>query len=364
MSQPPTRGSWILLALLLSACRTSTPDIRQPEPPTPTHVITPAPSERNREPAPAEPESTSEPTPLPPAAQPAVRARLSDGEALFAAIREQLQPPVCAGGALATRWRQRLARHPASIETQLRAALPRMARVTEAIMKAGLPAEFVFIPLIESGYRPTARGRGGPAGLWQFMAGTARAHGLRVDSRHDERLDPDRATAAAVEHLAVLQQEFGDWRASALAYNAGMGAVRRAFSRSGAREVDVSARRPSGLSSISYAYVAKLDAWSCLITHPDRYGLNLPTDAFTPLPNPEHPATEMATSPPAITPPDTGTPPATPATSPGIRRHQIQPGDTLWSLARRFGTTVAALRASNALADDDVLAVGRWLIVP
>ena len=42
----------------------------------------------------------------------------------------------------------------------------------------------------------------------------------------------------------------------------------------------------------------------------------------------------------------------------------VQPGDTLWRIAGRFGTTVSAIATANPGLDPANLAVGRELIVP
>ncbi len=44
--------------------------------------------------------------------------------------------------------------------------------------------------------------------------------------------------------------------------------------------------------------------------------------------------------------------------------YRIQPGDTLWSLARRFGTTADRLAALNGISPEAVLQIGRPLRVP
>ena len=43
--------------------------------------------------------------------------------------------------------------------------------------------------------------------------------------------------------------------------------------------------------------------------------------------------------------------------------HIVRRGDTLWSIARRYGTSVSRLRADNGLAADQALVVGQALIV-
>lgn len=74
----------------------------------------------------------------------------------------------------------------------------------------------------ESGFNPHALSPAGARGIAQFMPGTARRFGLRVDDRCDDRLDPVKSTWAAVEYLAVLQGMFGGRSDLALAgYNAG-----------------------------------------------------------------------------------------------------------------------------------------------
>ena len=44
-------------------------------------------------------------------------------------------------------------------------------------------------------------------------------------------------------------------------------------------------------------------------------------------------------------------------------RHQVAPGETLWSIARRYGTSVADIRELNGLADDCTIYVGQKLTV-
>lgn len=46
------------------------------------------------------------------------------------------------------------------------------------------------------------------------------------------------------------------------------------------------------------------------------------------------------------------------------RTHRLQRGDTLWSLARRYGVPVEALAAANDLRPDAVLPVGKALVIP
>src|SRR4030042_1232811 len=67
---------------------------------------------------------------------------------------------------------------------------------------------------------------------------------------------------------------------------------------------------------------------------------------------------------PAVSPTPSGataapTPPAGADTT-----YEVQAGDTLFSIARRFGTTVEAIVAANGLADPSQIEVGQVLLIP
>ena len=68
-------------------------------------------------------------------------------------------------------------------------------------------------------------------GMWQFMRGTGKGYGLRVDSWVDERRDPVKATDAAARHLRDLRARFGSLYLAAAAYNAGAGKVSRSLGK-------------------------------------------------------------------------------------------------------------------------------------
>jgi LysM repeat protein len=80
-----------------------------------------------------------------------------------------------------------------------------------------------------------------------------------------------------------------------------------------------------------------------------------PTTPPTEIPPTEIPPTEV---PPTVEPAPT-TPPSSGATT-----YTVQRGDTLYSIARRYGTTVEAIAAANGIANPSRIRVGQTLTIP
>jgi membrane-bound lytic murein transglycosylase D len=125
-----------------------------------------------------------------------------------------------------------LARYPDRVDLVTERGRPFMPEIYHQIHLRGLPTDLAILPAVESGYRIGATSRRGAAGLWQFMPGTARLLGLRVDGVIDDRRGFSRSTAAALDHLQALADHYeGDWLLAVAAYNCGRGCVDRARAR-------------------------------------------------------------------------------------------------------------------------------------
>ncbi len=101
------------------------------------------------------------------------------------------------------------------------------------------PEELFAVGMIESGYRnlpSSANTVSGAAGIWQFIASTARVFGLRVDSQVDERLDIDLETDAAFRYLVANKARFNDWLLAVMAYNMGERSLENAILKAGTRD--------------------------------------------------------------------------------------------------------------------------------
>ncbi len=96
-----------------------------------------------------------------------------------------------------------------------------------------LPEELKYLPMIESGLRPTVKSGVGATGLWQLMSITARYNGLTVNGQVDQRMDIYASTEAAVKMLDFLYKQFGDWGLVLAAYNSGHVRVKKAMKLAG-----------------------------------------------------------------------------------------------------------------------------------
>jgi membrane-bound lytic murein transglycosylase D len=375
--------------VLLAACQPAVrPDPREPEEPaTPVRV-------RPDPPAPAAP-------PLPPVAK--APDPVDTGAEVFDRMRARFSAPVCVKGERNRAWRNRYAGYPDNFARHVEKVLPLMAYVVGEVERRDLPGEFALLPIVESWYRPEAIGPGGPAGMWQMIASTARNHGIRIQPGYDGRLSPVASTDAALDYLETLDGKFdGEWRAMAMGYNAGEYRILRAFRASGDQRVSGERRLPEGLANTTYDYVAKLHALACLFDKPERQGLVLPRDArFVPLAritlppgvtsldqaamqmgvdaaalrrlNPAYrqgrvpagaprevlaPATALAL---LATAGSDGPAPATGAAddTAAARLHVVRPGDSLSRIANRYGVPLRELFELNGLDGRSILRPGQ-----
>lgn len=97
--------------------------------------------------------------------------------------------------------------------------------IVQALQEAGLPEELSWLPLIESGFKTKALSRARALGLWQFIPSTGYKFGLQRNRYVDQRMDFVKATDAAIAYLKELHNIFGDWATVLAAYNCGEGRV-------------------------------------------------------------------------------------------------------------------------------------------
>jgi hypothetical protein len=110
--------------------------------------------------------------------------------------------------------------------------VPRYFCVIEPVLKAkGIPDDFKYLAVAESGLNPRAVSPAGAVGLWQFMRSTGKEYGLEINSEVDERYHIHKSTNAACDFLLSAYKKFGSWSMTAASYNAGMAGVVRQMER-------------------------------------------------------------------------------------------------------------------------------------
>ena len=155
-----------------------------------------------------------------------------------------------------------------------------LSMIRDVLRNQGLPEDLAFVAMIESGYNPLAVSRAGAKGMWQFMAGTARRYGLRVDQWVDERLDPEKSTTAAAKYLRDLYHQFGSWALAKAAYNAGEVKVIRAIKAANSTDFWALARTRF-LRQETREFVPAIHAATVIGRDPQRFGFT--PDEHTPL---------------------------------------------------------------------------------
>ncbi|MGD1049057.1 MAG: LysM peptidoglycan-binding domain-containing protein [Candidatus Krumholzibacteriaceae bacterium] len=138
----------------------------------------------------------------------------------------------------------------------------------------GIPRDLLYLAVIESGLNMTAQSYMKAIGPWQFMLGTAKLFGLRVNWWIDERRDIIASTYAAAYYLKYLHDLFGSWPLALAAYNSGEHRVAYAITRQ--RTTDY---WQLNLPAQTTWFVPKFMAALAIGRNPEEYGFERPQKA-------------------------------------------------------------------------------------
>jgi len=279
--------------------------------------------------------------------------------------------------------------------------------VDPIMQEQGLPKEFFYLAMIESGFSNQAASSARATGTWQFMSATAKLFGMRINYWLDERKDPVKSTVAASRYLKHLYARFGDWYLAMAAYNAGPGTVNRSIRKSKTRDFwKISKTR--FLPKETKNYVPKMLAALILAKNPEKHGFDVKKDPRKMIPhegvhldkpidlaevsnklniplktikywNPE--LRKNITPPPSQLKKSNGTyylrlPPehveAFETIKPqlalievkDILLHKISSGDTLYQIARRYKVPMKKLLKINPNLSPRTLRIGKQIAVP
>jgi len=150
-----------------------------------------------------------------------------------------------------------------------------MEQILADFKEAGLPEELAWLPLIESGFKIRALSRARALGLWQFIPSTGYKFGLKRDNWIDERLNPEKATAAAIAYMKELHNIFGDWTTVLAAYNCGEGRVLKKIRNQKINYLDDFWDLYQQLPRETARYVPRFLATLHILKDPEKYGISL-----------------------------------------------------------------------------------------
>ncbi len=277
-------------------------------------------------------------------------------------------------------------------------------KIVKELNEAGLPEELAWLPIVESGFNVSALSPARALGLWQFIPSTGYKFGLKRDDWIDERLDPEKSTKAAIDYFQELHRMFGDWTTVLAAYNSGEGNVLRVIRGQKINYLDNFWDLYEGLPRETARYVPRFLATLHILKEPEKYGFDL-GETEEPLSfevvtiekqvRLDAIAKELGISETLlsdlnpelrlkVTPPTSYSLRISPAMSEALLAsldsipewshirtilasyayHRVSKGETLYSLAKRYKTTVAAISKANNIGNGQFISTGRRLQIP
>ncbi|HAH23330.1 MAG TPA: murein transglycosylase [Prolixibacteraceae bacterium] len=156
---------------------------------------------------------------------------------------------------------------------------PRYFSIIEPILKSyGIPEDFKYLCVAESGFDIRAVSSVKAAGLWQIMEGTAKECGLEVNSEVDERFNIEKATQIACRIFKYDYLKFGSWSLVAASYNSGRGFIDR----------QITQQRVKSYYDLQFGeettrYVFRILAFKLVMEDPEKYGFAIPKDQLYPI---------------------------------------------------------------------------------
>ena len=266
----------------------------------------------------------------------------------------------------------------------------------------GVPADLIYMAFLESTYKTSAYSRARARGIWQFMTPTGREYGLKVNHYVDERAHPEKSTRAAARYMKDLYATLGDWHLAIAGYNTGAGNIMRAQRRSGKTNYWDLAKSKHMMRETKN-FVPAILALALMAKDPAKYGFeglehNAPlqydrvdVDGPTRLSlvarlsgstddeiKQLNPHLRMGVTPPGekgyevMVPAGRGETfiaayqamPESEKTARLASVHTVRRGETLATIASRYGTSVVELKSANSIRNPNRLSIGTQLTVP
>ena len=147
-----------------------------------------------------------------------------------------------------------------------------LPEIKEILRSEGIPLEIAYLPLIESGFNPRAVSRKNAVGLWQFIRPTGLKYGLKINYLVDERMNAEKSTLAAAKYLKKMHEEFGSWELALAGYNCGEKRVLKAMKKTGSSDFWTLSRK---LPRETRNYLPKFNAALIIAKNPEKYGFRI-----------------------------------------------------------------------------------------
>ena len=288
----------------------------------------------------------------------------------------------------------------------LESAMEYRLYVRKAVQDAQMPEMLEYLPVVESNYKTNAKSRSGAIGMWQFMANSVWPF-LTLNDFVDERLDPWKSTDAALKKLTDNYNVFNDWLLAIAAYNCGVGAMNKAIKKAGGVKDFWYLAENGYLTKQTSDYVPKLLAIADLAINSEFYSIDIPNhkEEFEILENEKNGNFDYVTVNKAyslsqlaqemrmdyttlkLLNPSYTMGMTHPSKQSEIRlplgmkqsaedalanmtpvefpiKYTVVAGDSLWSISRKYKTTVAAICELNGIKENAILKIGKILYIP
>jgi peptidoglycan lytic transglycosylase D len=270
--------------------------------------------------------------------------------------------------------------------------------IRRVLAQEGVPQDLIYLAQAESAFQPDAVSRAGARGIWQFMPYRGEEYDLDRSYWVDDRSDPEKATRAAARHFRDLYSMFGDWYLVMAAYNSGPLTVARAVQRTGYADFWELQKR-NALPKQTQNYVPIILAMALVAKDPALYGVQVSPEKPEQVEavHLEHPINLQLVADAAgtdvddlrllnpellrsVTPNESDFALKVPVGASQIfeeniaqvpqdkwtswRLHQMEDGETLADIARRYHVTVASIETANHLEPHAAVPNGFLLNVP
>ncbi|MCX7829673.1 MAG: transglycosylase SLT domain-containing protein [Acidobacteria bacterium] len=158
--------------------------------------------------------------------------------------------------------------------SSLERGTPYLSEIKAVFQDENVPPELVYLGIVESAFKTNVRSRAGALGMWQFMEGTARKYGLKIDFWEDERLDPIKSSRASAKYLNFLYSLFEDWHLALASYNCGEGKILR-YKKLHPQGDFWSLRKTKFIRKETKEYVPAILAAIIVASQPDSFGIKI-----------------------------------------------------------------------------------------